>query len=638
MACHDANACTIDYCDAGSCVHKPLNCDDGSACTTDSCEPADLGCVHASVGCEDADACTLDECAADAGCTHDVLSCDDGNPCTVDGCSSLTGCSHADDCDDQDACTEDACTEDGTCANAPKACDDGNPCTTDECKKGQCKAKPVDCGDGDACTIDKCDPTTGNCVYVPETCSYYDLCQEWTCDPKTWCQPLGPKPPCDDGAPCTVDSCSPAIGCTATPIKCNDDEQCTEDACVGGQCVYKPIAGPCVDSDPCTVDDTCQQGTCVGVPGTPDVGCTECSVVWERTYDEPLVPGGNNGELTAVALLPSGEALFATAGSWFDGGVLVRLDQDGNPTWTKDFSTEGQAVNWQDMVANAGDGVALVADVSSGIDDTGAWIAGIAADGKTTWLHTYDSGTSWKSGWRLQRIVKTADGGLAAGGLAEAKHALLARLTSAGDVLWSNAYPGPGDGYVSAITQLMGGGFALGGMSWTLKVLHHDAYIVATSAEGEFLWESVYPFGVQTDVKALAPHADGGLVAVGSHGDTTDVSNPLGGVLVFHADSNGDLVWSTVIPGFPESLVVSAALVTLSESKYLIGAHAPSPLSTANRLLARVDADGTVVWSHVYPSTASGRIVSMARSTDGSVLLGGLAEWSYYWVSRLKCQ
>jgi len=44
---------------------------------------------------------------------------------------------------------------------------------------------------------------------------------------------------CDDGNPCTSDTCDPPIGCThaAQAGECSDGDRCTADTCVGGQCI-----------------------------------------------------------------------------------------------------------------------------------------------------------------------------------------------------------------------------------------------------------------------------------------------------------------------------------------------------------------------------------------------------------------
>ena len=60
---------------------------------------------------------------------------------------------------------------------------------------------------------------------------------------------------CDDGDPCTADSCTGEAGCVASPLDgdhgCTDGTVCTaNDVCVGGLCQGAPV--PCDDSNPCT--------------------------------------------------------------------------------------------------------------------------------------------------------------------------------------------------------------------------------------------------------------------------------------------------------------------------------------------------------------------------------------------------
>ena len=78
---------------------------------------------------------------------------------------------------------------------------------------------------------------------------------------------------CDDGNPCTSDSCG-LLGCTHTPLtgpSCDDGDPCTQnDQCQNGSCVGTPVTCP-DDGFACT-DDVCTQQGCVHVP--VDSRCT----------------------------------------------------------------------------------------------------------------------------------------------------------------------------------------------------------------------------------------------------------------------------------------------------------------------------------------------------------------------------
>ena len=155
------------------------------------------------------------------------------------------------------------------------------------------------CDAGGACNVGTCDPQTG-CQYnklnnVPcdadkNACTDNDQCKQGVCVP-------GPGKVCDDGNPCTTDSCDPASGCTKTAddgkacdadgdacttadhcvgatctvgkmVVCDNSNVCSKVTCdaVSGKCVGKAVqqGAPCDDGTVCTQADHCQDGECTG--------------------------------------------------------------------------------------------------------------------------------------------------------------------------------------------------------------------------------------------------------------------------------------------------------------------------------------------------------------------------------------
>ena len=350
--CDDDNDCTDDACKSeGGCEHIALSegeCIDGDACTVgDHCEDGE--CLGLPIACDDTNPCTDDVCDGLGGCAAEFNSdeCDDNDPCTVsDTCKEGACVGFPVDCDcmaDQDCadlddgnacngtlfcdqgklpywcavepdteifcpgpaegpdaiCLAAACdAETGACSLVPAhegfACDDGNECTVgDQCAAGTCVAGvPALCNDGNACTSDGCAPESG-CIYENnlnvcddgDVCTTGDVCLDSECG--------GPGVlDCDDENECTDDACDPGVGCvhTAHAGWCSDDNACTAgDHCEGGKCLFAEgvqcddansctkdsclpaigcqqviVAGPCDDGDPCTFEDQCVNGECVG--------------------------------------------------------------------------------------------------------------------------------------------------------------------------------------------------------------------------------------------------------------------------------------------------------------------------------------------------------------------------------------
>jgi len=311
-ACDDGDACSLDdKCEDGGCKPgKAKDCDDGEPCTSDSCKAGACQQVAIPGPCSDGNGCTEgDQCKAGKCAPGAAKACDDKNPCTADGCDpgggNCTAAPNQATCDDGNPCTvADACAGSACQPGSPKPCDDGQPCTDDGCnaKTGACQhganslscedgslctvgdkcqggacvpggSKP--CDDGNPCTLDACDPAVGTCSSTAQAggcddsnpCTEGDLCAGGKCLP-------GVAKPCDDGDPCTTDGCSAATGaCTALPIvgcggnckaasDCNDQNPCTDDACNNGKCGATANAKPCDDKNPCTIEDACLGGLC----------------------------------------------------------------------------------------------------------------------------------------------------------------------------------------------------------------------------------------------------------------------------------------------------------------------------------------------------------------------------------------
>ena len=360
VPCEDDDPCTLDeWCEAGTCIGLPLNCNDGNPCTDEICVPGE-GCsvTFNDNPCNDGDPCTWPDACYEGVCVGPVFDCDDGNPCTQDSCDPETGCvnvSFEGSCDDGDACTLGDVCEAGVCEGEPIVCqddnfctndicdpelgctfpfndlpcDDGNPCTEDDhCYQGACIPGQtlVDCDDDNPCTTDTCDAVTGECFHEPNTftCDDGDPCTVGDQCLNGACQSGGPKD-CDDQNPCTDDACIPANGacghlpntaacddgnlCTTGDhcqagacmptggVDCYDSNPCTADACVPAMgCVYNNLEGiACNDFDVCTQGDKCQGGECVSgetIVCDDGNGCTgdSCDPVFGCQYQDLITP------------------------------------------------------------------------------------------------------------------------------------------------------------------------------------------------------------------------------------------------------------------------------------------------------------------------------------------------------------
>lgn len=126
-----------------------------------------------------------------------------------------------------------------------------------------CQSNPDACNDGIPCTTDSCDLVLG-CVHTPngENCDDHNSCTDDSCDPVTGCHFVSNTNPCDDGNACTIgDGCVEGACRGGPPPNCDDKNACTADDCdrdLG--CRHADTTHQCNDGDPCT-QDSCDSVT-----------------------------------------------------------------------------------------------------------------------------------------------------------------------------------------------------------------------------------------------------------------------------------------------------------------------------------------------------------------------------------------
>ncbi|MEZ4265314.1 MAG: hypothetical protein R3F39_02960 [Myxococcota bacterium] len=167
-------------------------------------------------------------------------------------------------------CPPDQCDIDGVC-HPNEAADPDNACVVCLVVVDPTGWTPKDgaiCGEtDDACTIAAC--VDGECVITDARCDDGDPCTHDTCQPEIGCVSVSHTGPCDDGDACTVGStCATGACAGGEAIACPPAAgPCAVSGCDPGLgCVAVPVDGQCDDGDPCTTDDHCAGGLCVGAP------------------------------------------------------------------------------------------------------------------------------------------------------------------------------------------------------------------------------------------------------------------------------------------------------------------------------------------------------------------------------------
>ena len=360
--CKGKRTCTADglsSCDAANPMAETCNGIDDD-CDGEIDEPELVEGKYLEL-CTDDNDCTADTCSGENGCVNELLEvgdCNDADPCTVaDHCDGGACVGDVVECNDDNPCTDDLCTITGGCEHPPVAgsCDDGDPCTVaDQCVAGLCQGTDVDCDcqtdldcapfeDGDLCNgvlfcnLEKvpyeCAIVPDSVVSCPEPGGIDAICLAAVCDPESGdCSfvPAHQEGACSDQEPCTIsDSCIDGACTPGTPLNCNDGDPCTDDSCVAGEgCAYFNNDASCSDGSACTVGDQCANGECVaGAPMACDDGnlCTDdsCSEESGCSHLPNTVACDDGNDCTTGDLCQSGQCFGSQAVDCDDSNVCT---------------------------------------------------------------------------------------------------------------------------------------------------------------------------------------------------------------------------------------------------------------------------------------------------------------------------
>jgi hypothetical protein len=206
---------------------------------------------------------------------------------------------------------------------------------------------------------------------------------------------------------------------------------------------------------------------------------------WKETY------GGSQDDVAKCVIQTSdgGYALAGYTNSSGAGGTdmwLVKTDSNGAMQWN---TTHG---GYQDEVANA----------LMQTEDAGFVLAGYANSsngaGQSTWIVKTDSSgsTIWSQtlpGQGANSAVQTNDGGYASATVYSNAFGLV-KVDSIGNIQWNQTYAGPSDeAMTESVIKTSDGGYALAGWTMTSSTVSHGAWLVRTDSAGNIMWSQTYP-------------------------------------------------------------------------------------------------------------------------------------------------
>lgn len=344
-------------------------------------------------------------------------------------------------------------------------------------------------------------------------------------------------------------------------------------------------------------------------------------IVWDRTY------GGTKID-AARRILPWGKDGFVIAGRTRSKG------QGGDDAWLIFIDAEGKEINerligspdfdWlTGMIATKDGGLVLTGSRSDReITRSAGWVVRLDAKADELWRREFDAGQpTGTSG--LTALAEMPDAGFVVVGSTTVKSAgqydgWMLRLDKDGKALWEKSFGSAEEDALFGVAALPdGGAVACGahgadGQGWILRV----------DAKGDVVWEKRFG-GMGYDVfNAVVPVAPGGFVAVG----TTRSKGPAGGAAwVLRLDDRGEPLWEKLLT--PVKGASANSILPLADGGFLVvgGSIVEPGLGKENEKawIARLGADGAVLWTKVFDGTGDENLFSAIALADGGFAIAG---------------
>jgi hypothetical protein len=603
-----------------------------------------------------------------SGGEGDAPTCDDG---AMNGAETGVDCGGPDcdpcvpECEGGDDCESGVC-EGSECQDP--TCDDGvaNGGETDvDCGGGVCAA----CSDGSACD-DAADCASGVCdAGACATATYDDGVQnggetDVDCGGGV-CAACSDGAACDDAADCASGVCDAGACATAA---CDDWVQNggeTDVDCGGGVCAPCAAGLGCVVDGDCALD-LCLDATCAAcMPGEvlacfsgppASLGLGACAAGTQSCGEAGQPEGACVGEV-----LPTAEDCASGADESCDGSSGC----DGAALWGAAF---GDALDQAAAAAVAVDvaGSSYVGGSFAGTTSFGAAPL-TSAGGRDAFLVKLDAdgGTLWslRAGGEGQDAITTVgvapDGDVIVAGTFEgtldlggaplvslaAGDAFVARLSSAGQVLWSARLGGPDNQRPAALAVDAGGdvlvygdfagSITIGADTWSAAG-SKDLFVARLSGDGQPTWSAQLgssalevASGLALDPGSGAMLLTGRFTGFTNLGGAAFTSNGMADAFVVKLASDGSHVWSFAYGD--SSYQEGSAIAVAPDGSLLVGGGVSGsidfgggPLTAAgstDAFVAKLAPDGAHVWSRLYGDAAFQQTSGLAVDELGQITL-----------------
>ena len=345
--------------------------------------------------------------------------------------------------------------------------------------------------------------------------------------------------------------------------------------------------------------------------------------VWQRIY------GGSEDDIAygVVALENGDSAIVGTCKSYGAKRTdicVMRMSADGDMKWR--LWLGGKKKDEGKAIARAADGNILVLGRSKFGKkyDYDLYVAKISLDGKKIWEKSLGGDRDEYPGG----IAGTDDGGALIVGATQSygkkadKDIYIAKLSKNGKLVSAHTIGGKKEDVATALTRTRDGNMVLVGYREAARAGDSDFLIMQLDQNGKQRWVKTFGGPYEDMLFGVTATVDNGIVAIGS---TRSYGSSQSDLTVMKIDGKGKTIWHKIY-GFKYYEYGEAVATTRDGGFMLVGGTNTLGKGNHSAYLLALDRRGELIWSHVYGGERKDVAHSVARMSDGSILVVGETE------------
>jgi len=258
---------------------------------------------------------------------------------------------------------------------------------------------------------------------------------------------------------------------------------------------------------------------------------------------------------------------------------------------------------------------------SFGAGSTDIYLLKTDVSGNLDWNKTFGGSSSDST----TQVLETSDGGyLVLGGTnsfgAGSSDIYLLKTDVSGNLDWNKTFGGSSSDYPTQVLETSDGGYLVLGQTYSFGAGGQDIYLLKTDVSGNLDWNKTFGGSSSEEPTQVIETSDGGYLVLGR---TSSFGAGYHDIYLLKTDVSGNLDWNKTFGG--SSWESTTQVLETSDGGYLVLGYTESFGAGGQDIyLLKTDFSGNSLKEKIIGGKSSDYIYSVAPSSEGGFLLGGL--------------